>query len=119
MRHSLPAGYPKFDADGAEGHTLQLVRPKHHASVARLLADNKALATTGTAGAIARDFTAIGGVDVRTDLWVRMPHGTYYAFDPTSAYSAKAVAVLHVGGDYVVASHPHVGGVVTAVGEMS
>jgi hypothetical protein len=119
MRHALPAGYLKFDVDGADGHTLQLVKPKHHASVAELVTDNNAFNTTGKATGIERDFTAIGGSLTQTDLWVRLPHGTYYAIDlqPTTT-TKNHVVVLHVGAGYAVADRPHAGAVITAVGEM-
>ena len=34
MRHAIPAAYLKFDIDGADGHLLQLVRPKHRTRTA-------------------------------------------------------------------------------------
>jgi hypothetical protein len=119
MRHSLPAGYLKFDVDGASGHTFELVKPKHHASVSRLVTDTNAFNKTGKATGIERDFTAIGGSLTQTDLWVRLPHGTYYAIDiePTTL-TRQHVVTLHVGAGYAVADRPHVGAVITAVGEM-
>jgi hypothetical protein len=120
MAHHIPAGYLKLDVDGPGGHTLQLARPKHGASVGRLIADNTALSTTGKANGIERDFVAVGGSETGTDLWVRLPHGTYYAFDQAATTLTRSkVAVVHVGGSYVVADRPHVAAVITAVGEMS
>lgn len=119
MRHSIPAGYIKFDVDGPADHAFQLARPKHHASVASLVADSNALNSTGMAAGLERDFTAIGGVQAETDLWVRLPHGTYYAVDTSvQKLTTRQVVVLHVGGSYAVADHPHVGAVIAAVGEM-
>lgn len=118
MPHSIPAGFIKFDIDGAAGHALQLVRPKHHASVARLVADANAFAASGNSRGVERDFTAIGGSATQTDLWVRLPHGTYYALDiEPRTLTKQHVAVLHVGGERVVADRPHVSAVLTAVGE--
>jgi hypothetical protein len=119
MRHSLPAGYIKFDVDGADGHTLQLVKPKHHASVDQLVTDTNAFSSTGKATGLERDFTAMGGSLTQTDLWVRLPHGRYYAIDiqPTTL-TKQHVVVLHVGAGHAVADRPHVGAVITAVDEM-
>jgi hypothetical protein len=119
MRHAIPAGFIKFDVDGANGHTFQIVKPKHHASVGRLVTDTNAFNSTGKATGIERDFTAIGGSLTQTDLWVRLHHGTYYAIDiqPTTL-TKQHVVVLHVGAGYAVAYRPHVGAVITAVGEM-
>jgi hypothetical protein len=120
VRHWIPAGYIKFDIDGASGHSLQLVRPKHHASVADLVADGNAFDSTGKPTGIERDFTAFGGSNTQTDLWVRLPHGTYYAIDTgVQKLTSNHVAVLHVGGSYAIADRPHVGAAIAAVGEMS
>lgn len=120
IRHAIPAGFLKFDVDGAAGHALQLVQPKQHASPARVVDDLKALNATGKGTRFEHDFTAIGGSSTETDLWVRLHHGTYYAFDSSSPkITAKQIVVLHVGGGTVVAHRPHVGAVITAVGEMS
>lgn len=119
MHHSLPAGYLEFDVDGAGGHTLQLVRSKHHASVDQLVTDSNAFSSTGKATGLERDFTAVGGSLTQTDLWVRLPRGTYYAVDTQPTTLTKDhVVVLHVGGAWAVADRPHVGAAIAAVGDM-
>jgi hypothetical protein len=120
MRHAIPAGFLKFDVDGADGHALQLARPKHHASVATLVKDSNALETSGSAKGIERHFTAIGGTETHTDLWVHLRNGLYYAFDTGGQkLTARHVVVLHVGHGYAVADRPRVGATIRAVGEMS
>jgi hypothetical protein len=119
MRHHLPGGELKFDVDGAVGHTLQIVKAKHHATVDQLVTDANAFNSTGKATGIERDFTAVGGSLTQTDLWVRLSWGTYYAIDiqPTTL-TKNHVVVLHVGGTWAAADRPHVGAVITAVDEM-
>jgi hypothetical protein len=119
MRHAIPAGFVKFDVDGADGHNLQLAKPKHHASADDLVADSNLLNTTGKATKLEHDFIAVGGSNTQTDLWVHLHHGTYYAIDASVQTATKShVVTLHVGKGSVVADRPHVGAVITAVGEM-
>jgi hypothetical protein len=119
MRHHLPGGDLKFDVEGAKGHTLQLVEAKHHASVDQLVTDMNAFSTTHKATGLERDFLAVGGSLTRTDLWVRLSSGTYYAVDiePTTL-TRNHVVTLHVGSQHSAADHGRVAATITAVDDM-
>lgn len=121
LAHHLPAGFLKFDVDGATGQNIQIVQPRHHASVDTLVTDaNLINGNTPNPVPIERDFTAIGGTSTGTDLFVRLKPGTYYLADTgiDTPLTADLVTVVHVGGAWVEARAPHVTGTVTAVGDM-
>lgn len=119
IAHSLPSGFLKLDVDGAAGQNIQIVRPRHGASVADLVRDGNAV-NTGDASGLERDFTAIGGSETGTDLFVHLSPGTYYlGSTAVPTLTAKLVTVVKVCGDRVAAKAPRITGHVTAVGEMS
>lgn len=121
LAHHLPAGFLKFDVDGAAGQNIQIVQPRHHASVDTLVTDaNLVNGNQPNPVPLERDFTAIGGSSTGTDLFVWLKPGTYYLADTGTgaALTAGLVSVVHVGGSWAEARAPHVTGQVTAVGDM-
>ena len=120
LPHHLPAGLLRLDVDGAAGQNIQIVQPRHHASVSTLVHDAALIgAQNPDPVPLEHHFTAIGGTGTGTDLLVRLDPGTYYLADTAiQSTTSDLVTVVHVGGGWTKTSTPRVTGTITAVGDM-
>jgi hypothetical protein len=118
--HHVHAGLVRFDLEGAAGQAVQLVRPKHGASVQTLLDDGMAL-DKGDPRPVERDFAALGGAPVSpgSDFWQVLRSGTYYLVDVAAQnLTPSEVAVLHVSGSTSTRSVPKSSNEIRAINDM-
>lgn len=85
--HEAP-GRVAIRITGATSQSFQLVRSKHGAGKARLLADAAELNGAGSPKRLEDDFVLLGGAPVGHTLYVTLTRGRYYAIDTDAAKPA-------------------------------
>ena len=114
---SVRPGDRHFRVAGASGHALELVVGKHHAGLARLVADYRQFSRTGLPVRPERDFTFVGGALTGHTVYLHLRRGTYFAFDASGTALATAlVRAVHVRGRRRPLDLPRVSARLLAIG---